>query len=153
MDGMVYEAVSYAMRYWFIVVALGILITVIYISYKEYREKKYVKGAMSKFTGYLEIVGGPEEFIGDRFGIARENTIGSSAKADIMLPDDSVLKTHALLYMEGDDLIFSPTSRSNTMINGRKAVRTHKLKTGDTISIGDIDLAVFIKRTRLNHDH
>jgi hypothetical protein len=64
---------------------VGVLVALIFISYKEYREKKYVKGAISKFFGYLEIVGGPEDFLGDRFGIRDQNTIGSSRKADIVI--------------------------------------------------------------------
>ncbi len=152
MDQMVYEAIAYAMRYWFIFVVLGILVAVIYISYREYTEKKYVKGTMSRYLGYLEIVGGPGEFVGDRFGIREKNTIGSSKKCDIMLPDSTVLKTHALLYMEGDDLILSPTGHSNTKINGRRATQKHTLRTGDTVSVGDVDFAVYIKRTRVQYD-
>ncbi len=147
-----YEAVAYAMRYWFIFVVIGILIAVIYISYKDYREKKYVKGAMSNYFGYLEIVGGPQEFVGDRFGVRVQNTIGSSRKSDIMLPDDTVMKNHALLYMDGEDLVLAPANRSDTQINGRRATTAHRLKTGDTLSIGDVDFAVYIKRTRLSDD-
>ncbi len=147
-----YEAVAYAMRYWFIFVVVGILIAVIYISYKEYKEKKYVKGTMSQYFGYLEIVGGPPEFLGDRFGVRRQNTIGSSRKSDIMLPDNTVQKNHALLYMKQEDLVLEPTAKAATQINGRRATTAHRLKTGDVVSIGDVDFAVYIKRTRLNHD-
>ncbi|MDL2237445.1 FHA domain-containing protein [Christensenellaceae bacterium OttesenSCG-928-K19] len=152
MDGAIYEVAAYAMRYWFILVIVGILVASIYISYKQYNEKKYVKGAMSKFFGYLEIVGGPEEFIGDRFGVREQNTIGSSQHADIILPDKTVLATHALLYVEEGDMILSPTSRSDTRINSRRAINQHKLKTGDIISIGDVDFYVYIKRTRIGND-
>lgn len=152
MSSVVYETLSYAMRYWFIFAALAILIALIYISYKEYNEKKYVKNRMSKFLGYVEIIGGPEEFIGDRFGLRDQNIIGSSRRADIMLPDDTVLKTHALLYREDDELVLSPTSRSDTRINGRRASTKHRLKTGDVFSIGDVDFVLYIKRTRVGHD-
>jgi len=152
MNSVIFETVSYAMRYWFIAVVAVVLIALIYISYKEYNEKKYVKDTMSKFLGYLEIIGGPEEFIGDRFGVRDQNTIGSSRKSDIMLPDDTVLKTHALLYKEGEDIVISPTSSSDTKINGRRASTKHRLKTGDVISIGDVDFALYLKRTRISHD-
>jgi len=133
-------------------IVVGVLVALIFISYKEYREKKYVKGAISKFFGYLEIVGGPEDFLGDRFGIRDQNTIGSSRKADIVIPDDSVLKTHALMFWEKDELYILPTSKSNTKINGRKAINKHRIRTGDVISIGDVDFYVYIKRTRVGHD-
>lgn len=148
----VYEFAAYVMRYWFIFVIVGILIAVIYISYKEYNEKKYVKGTISKFFGYLEIVGGPEEFMGDRFGVREQNIIGSSQRSDIMLPDASVLKTHASLTMVDGDMVLLPAPKSDTRINGRKAIHSHKLKTGDVVSIGDVDFYVYIKRTRIEND-
>ena len=91
--------------------------------------------------------------MGDRFGIREQNTIGSSKKSDIMLPDSTVLKTHALLYWEGEDLMLSPTGNSDTKINGRRATQKHMLRTGDTVSIGDVDFAVYIRRTRVQYDH
>jgi hypothetical protein len=153
MEQMVYEAVAYAMRYWFIAVVVGILIAVIYISHREYEEKKYVKDMVSRYAGYLEIVGGPKDFIGDRFGIRERTSIGSSKKADIILPDTTVAKTHAMLRLEDEDLMIYPAERTNTKINGRRAIQEHRLRTGDIVSIGDVDLVVYIKRTRIWYDH
>jgi predicted component of type VI protein secretion system len=133
-------------------IVAGVLIALIYISYKEYKERKYVKGAISKFLGYLEIVGGPGEFMGDRFGIRERNTIGSSRTADIIIPDETVMKTHARLFREKDELMLLPTARSDTKINGRKAINKHRVRTGDVISIGGVDFYVYIKRTRVGHD-
>lgn len=149
MTSAVYEAVAYAMRYWFIAVVVGTLIAMIYISYKEYKEKKTVRTELDQYIGYLEIVGGPEQFIGDRFGIRERNWIGRSKKDDIVLPDETVAQSHAQLYMDGDRLILEPGVRGSTKINGRRAVRRHALKTGDVFSIGDVDFAVYIKRTRV----
>lgn len=153
MTSAVYEAISYAMRYWFIAVVLGTLIAMIYISYKEYREKKSVRSELDQYVGYLEIVGGPEQFIGDRFGIRPRNWIGRSKRDDIVLPDASVEQSHAQLYMDGDRLILEPGARGSTKINGRRAVRRHALKTGDVFSIGDVDFAVYIRRTRVGMEH
>ena len=152
MNSAVYEAVSYAMRYWFLLVVVGILIAVIYISVKEYREKKLLKGEISQYFGYLEIIDGPEEFVGDRFGVRNQNTIGSSKNSDIILPDETVEKNHALLYIDDDNLILTPYDMADTRINDRRATTSHMLKTGDIISIGDVDFYVYIKRTRVNHD-
>ncbi len=152
MTDSMYELVAYAMRFWFILVVVGILIAVIYISYKEYKEKKFVKSTIGQYQGYVEIVGGPKEFIGDRFGIRESNSIGSSRKSHIMLPDSTVLPTHALLYMEEGELVLSPMAKSDTRINSRIATQKHRLKTGDIFSIGDVDFYVYIKKTRLSHD-
>lgn len=154
MSAPVYEAVAYTMRYWFIAVALGILIAMITASYKTYKEKKTVKSELSRYLGYLEIIGGPEEFMHDRFGILEMNQIGSAEDGDVVLPDESVAPVHAFLYMENGDLILEPhEKRAATKINGRTAIRPHALKTGDVISIGDVQFAVYIKRTRLGYDH
>lgn len=155
MSNAVYEALAYAMRYWFIAVAVGVLIAMIVASYREYREKRQVLSELSQFHGYLEIVGGPEEFIGDRFGIREEmNTIGSSPDEDIVLPDRTVAPVHAFIYMDGGNLILEPhAAPGTTKINGRLAVRRHALKTGDVISVGDVSFAVYIRRKRLSYDH
>lgn len=152
MNDSMYEAIAYVMRYWFIFVVVGLLIAMIYISHREISEKKQIKTEMGKYGGYLEIVGGPREFLGDRFGIADQNTIGSAAKADIIIPGRHIEKTHALLYKQGEDLILSPVQKADTKINGRRAISPHALKTGDVITIGNVDLRVYIKRTRLRHD-
>ncbi|MBD5559495.1 MAG: FHA domain-containing protein [Clostridia bacterium] len=155
MSDAVYEALAYAMRYWFIAVAVGILIAMVMASYREYKEKRQIRSELSQFSGYLEIIAGPEEFVGDRFGIRPEmNTVGSSPDEDIMLPDGSVAPVHAFLYMEGDRLILEPHSlRHVTQINGRRAVRKHELKTGDVVTVGDISFAVYIRRKRVGYDH
>lgn len=150
----VYEAVAYTMRYWFIAVACGILIAMIVASYRTYKEKKTVKTELSRYLGYLEIIGGPDEFLGDRFGILEMNQIGSDESADIILPDSSVAPVHAFLYMDNGDLILEPhVKNARTQINGRTAIRPHMLKTGDVIAVGDVEFAVYIKRTRLGYDH
>lgn len=155
MSNAVYEALAYAMRYWFIAVAVGILIAMTVASYREYKEKKQVRSELSQFCGYLEIVDGPEEFLHDRFGIRAEmNTIGRSPDEDIVLPDATVAPVHAFLYMENDELILEPHGRGGeTKINGRLALRRHKLKTGDVVSVGDVSFAVYIRRKRLGYDH
>lgn len=151
MSNAVYEALAYAMRYWFIAVAVGILIAMVVASYREYKETRQVRSELSRFQGYLEIVGGPEAFIGDRFGIREDsNAIGSSPDCEIVLPDDTIEPIHAFLYMDNGNLILEPRGPGgSTKINGRLAVRRHALKTGDVVSVGDVSFAVYIRRKRL----
>ena len=47
-----YEVVAYALRYWFIAAVLVILIAVIYISYKEYQQEKFVMKEISQYGVY-----------------------------------------------------------------------------------------------------
>ena len=60
MSPSVYEAIAFAMRYWFILVIAIILIAVIVISVREYKARKSVMSRMAEFAGFLEIVGGAE---------------------------------------------------------------------------------------------
>jgi len=145
-----YDAIAYAMRYWFIFVVLGILIAMIVISVREVREKRQALTEIGRYIGYLEIVGGPEEYWGDRFGLREQNMIGSGGLADILIP--TIAKTHAHIYRQDEDLIFEPERGRVTKINGRRATNPHILKTGDVVTLGDVDLRVYLKRTRLHDD-
>jgi pSer/pThr/pTyr-binding forkhead associated (FHA) protein len=153
MDGSMYEVVAYIMRYWFVFAMFVILIAVIYASVSEYRQRKYVMEEVGRYVGYLEIESGPEEFIGERRGIEKENTVGRLTRSDICINDYSVAKTHALLYQKGEDLYLSPMGRAITMVNGTRITKPQALRTGDVVTLGEIDVRVFIKRTRLHNDY
>lgn len=153
MSGSMYEVVAYIMRYWFVFAMFVVLVAVIYASVSEYRQRKYIMEEVGQYMGYLEIQSGPEEFIGERLGIREENTVGRLARSDICIDDYSVAKTHALLYKKGEELFLSPMGRAVTMVNGRKIVGPQALKTGDVVTLGEIDARVFIKRTRLQNDY
>ena len=153
MNGSVYEAVAFALRYWFVFVMFIILIAVIFASVNEYRQRKNIMSEVDQYVGYLEIESGPEDFIGDRHGIKVENTVGRLPKSDICIEDYSVSKTHALLFKKDDDLIISPIGKSATFINGKKITNPQILRTGDVLTLGEIDAKVFIKRTRLQNDY
>lgn len=149
---MMYDAVAYAMRYWFIFVVLGILIAMIVISVREIREKRVALSEIASYLGYVEIVGGPDEFLGDRFGIREQTTIGSSKKSDIIIQGAGLARSHATIYKEGDDIMLRPQNKASTKINNRRAINAHALKTGDIITVGKVELRVYLKKTRLKYD-
>ncbi len=153
MDSSMYEAIAYIMRYWFVFAMFVILAAVIYASVSEYRQRKYVMEEVGQYVGYLEIESGPDEMIGERRGIRAENTVGRLPRSDISINDYSVAKTHALLYKKGDDLYLSPMGRAITMLNGKRITRPQVLKTGDIVTLGEIDVRIFIKRMRLQNDY
>lgn len=153
MSEAMYEALAYAMRYWFIFIMLFILIAVIYVSVKEYRQRKFVMEEIGRYLGYLEIVGGDEEIIGLQYNVASENTIGRSKKSDIYIDDASVNKNHALLYKNKEDFYITAIGKGVVLVNGRKASKDYTLKTGDIITLGEVELKIFIKRSRLGYDY
>lgn len=148
----VYQALSYAMRYWFIAVAIGLLVALIRISYREYKDKKSVKSNLSQFIGYLDVVGGPGEFIGQRFGVREITVIGRSTRDDIVLADPTVAPSQVRIRMTGDKLILEPSRKGYTTVNGKEAPPQRVLKTGDKIGIGDVTFSLHIRRRRIGYD-
>jgi pSer/pThr/pTyr-binding forkhead associated (FHA) protein len=43
--------------------------------------------------------------------------------------------------------------RAITMLNGKRITRPQVLKTGDIVTLGEIDVRIFIKRMRLQNDY
>ena len=153
MTDVVYEAVAFAMRYWFIIAMAVILIAVISISVKEFRQRREVMNRVDEFLGYIEIIGGDSELLGIKYGLREENIVGNSKKANICIEDRSVKKTHALIYWQDDELYVSQMGRATTQLNDRLVERAHTLRTGDIIAFGDVEVRVFIKRKRLRDDY
>ena len=140
-----YDAIAFAMRDWFILVAGLMLLALILVSRSEYRARKAVMGEVGAYVGYLEVIGGADDVLGERIGIMNENTVGSARQADIVINDASVQKSHAMIYKKGDKLILTPLQKGMTKINGRRAVRPHELFTGDRVSFGNIETLVYVK--------
>lgn len=141
----VYKVLAAGMKYWFLFLAVIIVALLISVSRREYRERQAVLGEIGQYVGYLEIIGGLAEAEGVRIGIARDNTIGSGRSADIVIRHPSVQRSHALLYMQGRELMLSPLTKGVTKINGRRANNAYAVHTGDMISFGKVDTRVFIR--------
>ncbi len=148
----IFDTVSFAMRYWFIIITLGIVAAVAYVSYKEYKYKKSMMEQIDSYAGYIEIVDGYEDFIGDKFGITDGCIIGSGVDCEIIIPGESIRKYHAKIFVQ-EDILLQPIDKASTLINGRKAINAFPLKTGDKFTTGDITFRIFIKKKRLSHDY
>ena len=140
-----YSALSFAMRYWFLFLILLIVIALIWVSVSEYRQRKFVMNQIGAFVGYMDIIDGPEEIVGQRIGLTNDNSIGSSRRADIWIEDPSISKTHALIYARDGHMYMSPMQNSATQINGRRASKVHEIYTGDTVTLGDVTVEIYIK--------
>ena len=148
-----YEAIAFAMRYWFIFLMAVILIAVIVISVKEYKERKSVLDRIADFFGYLEIVGGSEDILGEKYGICEYNLIGTSSVCDICILDKGIKKKHAEIYLNEDSAVISSFGRAVVLVNDDMIKGPRTLKTGDVISIGNVSLRVFMKRKRVGNDY
>jgi len=142
----VYEAASLAMRYWFFIVGAIVLLGVTSISIKEYRDKRYVLSVAKSSIGYLAVIAGPDEFRGTRLQLMAQNTVGRSRRADVVLPDRSVEKAHAQIYLAEDNGIYLTRLGSGEItVNGMRVDEYVRLKTADIICFGNIVVRVYLK--------
>lgn len=74
-----------------------------------------------------------------------ENSIGRSRSCDIVLPDNTASRDHAVLMRrESGWLITDTNSKSGTFVNGTKAAPTLSVMPGDVIAMGST--ALMLKR-------
>ena len=136
-----YSTAAQIMRYPFIVIVALMLIVLIGVSVSEFRARKHVMGQVGKYIGCLEVADFDDIV---RVGVAAENVIGSSPKSDIIIDDESVAKTHAMLRLKDGRVMLLPLEGS-TRINGRRAAREHQVYSGDTLSFGDVECTLILK--------
>ena len=108
-------------------------------------------GALSKrFTlmtaglfpeAYLVVELGPRP--GARHRLAAQNTLGRTQSADIVVPSDQISRRHADVFaLEGEFWIADLGSTNMTKVNRVPlGTKSHLLKNGDKISIGDVLLS------------
>mgnify|MGYP000448173146 CR=1 FL=1 len=145
MNGL-YEATALALRYWFIVVAVIIVLGVTSISIKEYRDKRMVLDVAQSSIGYLAVISGPEDVMGENVPLLEKNTIGRSRSADIMFADRSVDKAHSQIYQCEDGTVkLSRLGRGDVTVNGVNVQDNVPLRTQDTVCFGNVVAKVFLK--------
>ena len=65
-----------------------------------------------------------------------DNSIGRDPSSEVLLSDDTVSRSHAMVRAEQDRLlVFDLGSRAGTLVNG-DPIRGHELSAGDSISVG-----------------
>jgi len=143
----IYEAVAYAMRYWFVLVILAILLCVIVVSIVEYRDRKKVMANAESHIGYMDVVytaaNNLEE--GDRFALAKSNIIGSSASCNIVINDRDVMKKHVKINSKEDGVYVEVYAPNNTQLNGRAVKNEEPVFSGDILLMGNTALMLHIK--------
>jgi hypothetical protein len=141
----VYEAVSLAMRYWFLAAAAIVLLSVTGISIKEYREKRLVLSVAQNSIGYIHVVSGPEDIFNANIQLMRENTIGRARNADIVLKDPSIMKAHSQVYSVDGDVYVNRLGKGEVTVNGLPISSPVRVETGDIICFGNIVTRLHLK--------
>ncbi|MBT3319586.1 MAG: FHA domain-containing protein [Clostridia bacterium] len=143
---MLYEAASLAMRYWFVVVIVIVFFGAVVISVKEYRQKHFVLGVAQNSIGYLSILSGPDDVLGENLQLMQENTIGRSRRVDIVLADRSVNKAHSQVYLdEYGDVCINRLGDGEVTINGESLEDNALIFTDDIVCFGNVVTQVHIK--------
>ncbi len=150
MQSALYDAVAFGMRYWFLILIALMLFTLIAVSVAEYRRHKSIMNTVGRYIGYMEITGGDEASLGMRLGLTNQTLIGSSRRADIVIEDDAVERSHAVISQRGEDIIISPVADAEYGVNGQTLNRPCRIHSGDTLSFGSVDAVVFFKEEEVN---
>ncbi len=142
----IYEAASIAMRYWFVAAGVIVLIGVIIISLREYREKSYVLSLAKSSIGYLSVISGPADVMGENIQLMQKNAIGRSRRCDIMFDERSLDKTHASIYRALSGAVYlSRSGKGEVTVNGRAIESRVRLHSKDTVCFGNVVTKVHLK--------
>ncbi|MGI5850262.1 MAG: FHA domain-containing protein [Christensenellales bacterium] len=142
----VYEATALAMRYWFLIAAIIVLLGVTGISVKEYREKRFVLGVAQSSIGYLTIISGPEDILNEKIQLMHQNTIGRSKSVDIVLRDSSIYKAHSQIYRAESGAVYvNRLGRGGVSVNGTGIGNIMQVFDQDIICFGNIVTKLHLK--------
>src|SRR5262245_52913051 len=73
--------------------------------------------------------------------VGTECVVGRAPGADFIVDDNLVSRRHARIYREGDGYVVEDLgSRNGTVVNGKRVARA-RIVDGDTITVGQTDLA------------
>ncbi|MDD5016761.1 MAG: FHA domain-containing protein [Eubacteriales bacterium] len=145
MDG-VFEAAALVMRFWFFAVAFVVLLGAAGISINEYREKRFVLGVAQSSIGYLHIISGPEDMMGENVQLMYENTVGRSRRVNIIFRDASVDKAHSQIYQGDDGRVYvNRLGRGDVSVNGTHVHDTMAVYNDDVICFGNVVTRLHVK--------
>lgn len=98
--------------------------------------------ALTTFSVRLDLIGPKGDVLGSHESVKEKIVLGRILSADVRIDDPRVSRIHALLEIRGETLLLTDlASTHGTFVNGVKIVES-KIKIGDTIRLGVIDLRV-----------
>lgn len=98
--------------------------------------------ALTTFSVRLDLLGPKGDVLGSHEFVKEKIVLGRILSADVRIDDPRVSRIHALLEIRGETMLLTDlASTHGTFVNGEKIVES-KIKIGDTIRLGVIDLRV-----------
>lgn len=142
----IYEAAALAMRYWFMVVAVIILLGMTGISIKEYKDKRYVLNVAQSSIGYLSVISGPKDVIGENIPLMEQNVLGRSRRCDIVIADRSVDKEHVQIKKALSGAVYlERLSSGYVTVGGRSIKNRERIYSMDIVCLGNVVTEVHLK--------
>lgn len=142
----IYEAAALAMRYWFMVVAVIILLGMTGISIKEYKDKRYVLNVAQSSIGYLSVISGPRDVIGENIPLMEQNVLGRSRRCDIVIADRSVDKEHVQIKKALSGAVYlERLSSGDVTVGGRSIKNRERIYSMDIVCLGNVVIEVHLK--------
>lgn len=93
------------------------------------------------WTVYVER--GPKELRGVKIRVSGPVIIGRSPGSDIVIGADYVSGRHARFSIMGQNLFIEDLQSTNgTAVNGQRIIDPVALRSGDIVSVGDVDIRV-----------
>ena len=100
------------------------------------------RAAAASGKASLRVTSGGEH-AGKEFTVGAEATIGRGQGCQVQLADSMVSQLHARLFRDGNGLHLEDLGSTNgTYLNGRKVGGPAKLKKGDKVRVGPVELEV-----------
>jgi pSer/pThr/pTyr-binding forkhead associated (FHA) protein len=105
---------------------------------------KDLESFLAQYVVSLAVLEGPSR--GDLYLIEDERTVlGRGSQSDLILPDDSISREHAVLEFAGDRYVLQDLESSNGTFVNEKRVKSAELEHGDRIRVGHLLLQFLVE--------
>lgn len=155
MNATAYELLSAIARYWFIALAIFILVRMILSVTREMRIEKQVQreigDAGTNINATLILLSDEDKRIkrGKLYAVEGETTVGKSHKCDICVRSASLNRVHCILGRVKEGMEVLPVGRAFVVVDGEVTGRRAMAFDGSTIQMGGL---VFRLRLEENNE-
>ena len=103
--------------------------------------------------GYMTILSGPDDVMGQNISLMNRNTIGRSRRVDIVFNDRSVDKAHSQIYQAEDGMVYvNCLGRGDVTVNGQLVDDVCPIYDGDVVCFGNVVARIHLKDNDYGRD-
>lgn len=144
MNATAYELLAAIAKYWFIALALFILVRLILSVTREMRiehqVQKEIGRAGTSVNATLVLLSDEERRLkrGKLYAVSGETTIGRSMRCDVTIKNASLQGMHCILNMERDGMSVVPVGRAFVVVDGEPVEKRALALDGSQIQMGGL---------------